>query len=87
MIPEARVCSIPAPDHPALPHQPDISRERRGPWVRSSGPVKDWWNDRENDQLSKRDAWGVRCGGARPNVQFLTSTHPAEARAKSSWRG
>src|SRR5215211_6087063 len=31
MIPEARACSIPAPDHPALPHQPDILRERRGP--------------------------------------------------------
>jgi hypothetical protein len=30
--------------------------------VRSS---KDWWNDRENDQLSKRDAWG--CAAAVPS--------------------
>jgi hypothetical protein len=31
MIPEVRACSTPAPYHPALPHQPDIPRERRGP--------------------------------------------------------
>src|SRR5918992_4480961 len=31
MIPEVRACSTPALHHPALPHQPDITRERRGP--------------------------------------------------------
>src|SRR5215211_6245288 len=33
MIPEVRACSTPAPHHPARPHQPDITRERRGPGV------------------------------------------------------
>ena len=33
MIPEVRACSTPAPHHPALPHQPAITRERQGPGV------------------------------------------------------
>src|SRR5215216_4313703 len=38
MIPEVRACPTPAPHHPALPHQPDITRERRGPgfWARAA---------------------------------------------------
>jgi len=36
MIPEVHACSIPVPYRPALPHQPDISTERRGP---EAGPA------------------------------------------------
>jgi hypothetical protein len=42
MIPEVRACSIPVPYHPALPHQPDISTERRGPGPRV-GQEGGWW--------------------------------------------
>jgi hypothetical protein len=40
MIPEVRACSIPAPHHPALPHQSDIPRERRGPASPPEGPIE-----------------------------------------------
>jgi hypothetical protein len=41
MIPEVRACSTPALHHPALPHQPDITRERRGPADDRDAPPAD----------------------------------------------